>query len=403
MRNYTSTETAQGNILGYSKDWLTRNKAIFTATEISEQPALWRDSFKKLLELQNEVAHFLNRIYSKPDLNIILTGAGTSAYIGETLAGYYKKYTLKPARAISTTDLVTSPEDYFHKETPTLLISFARSGNSPESTGAIDMADQVCDEIYHLIITCNESGNLAKREKKENCFCLVLPPESNDKSLAMTGSYTSMLLTGMSIARVNELKRLHLQVELISSIARHILSEYASKMKEVASMDFNRAIFLGSGPLLGVAREAHLKVQELSDGKVVGKYDSFLGLRHGPKAVINNNSLIVYHFSNNSYSRKYERDLVKEIAERNDGMFRIGIGKNFSEKSYVDLSIDLPGAEALEETMLAVCSIIPAQILAFYKSIELGLSPDTPSVNGNISRVVKGVTIYPYFNTITSA
>jgi tagatose-6-phosphate ketose/aldose isomerase len=51
-----------------------------------------------------------------------------------------------------------------------------------------------------------------------------------------------------------------------------------------------------------------------------------------------------------------------------------------------------------EEEFLTIVSVLPAQILAFFKSIQLGLKPDTPSDSGMIHRVVQGVKIYPYKN-----
>lgn len=386
----------QKQLLGFSQDWLIENKSIFTASEICGQPQLWLDTWQNLFEVRNELSVFLEKVFSETDLDIILTGAGTSAFIGETLESYFKKYTSKCTRAVHTTDLVSFPEDYLYKEKSTLLISFARSGNSPESIAAVEIADQICNKVYHLIITCNKNGKLASQELKGNTFTYVLPEESNDKSLAMTGSYTSMMLTGILIARLPEIQKLKLNVEILSAAAAQILKNDAPKIKKVASLNFTRAIFLGSGPLLGVAREAHLKVQELSDGKVVGKHDSCLGFRHGPKAVIDKNSLLVYHFANNEYAHKYEYDLVKEIYERKDGMFRMGIGKGGDTNDFLDLLIELPGTEMMDETMISICSVLPAQILGFYKSIQVGLSPDEPSISGNISRVVKGVSIYPY-------
>jgi len=385
-------------ILGISEDWLLKNKSIFTACEISGQPELWSDTWKRLLHVKNDLSLFMKNILSEDNLDIVLTGAGTSGFIGEALESYFKRYTSKCTRAVHTTDIVSFPDDYLHKERPTLLISFARSGNSPESVGAVDIANQICNKVYHLIITCNGKGKLALEPKKENAFCFVLPPASNDKSLAMTGSFTAMLLSGILIARLNEINALKSKVEILSSIGEYIINNHASKIKEIASLNFNRAIFLGSGPLKAIAREAHLKVQELSDGKVVGKHDSYLGFRHGPKAVIDKNSLIVYHLCNDEHARRYEYDLVKEIHERQDGIFRLGIGKAGDEKEFMDEMIELPGVELLDEIMLAVCSIVPSQILGFYKSINVGLHPDEPSVSGNISRVVKGVTIYPYSN-----
>jgi tagatose-6-phosphate ketose/aldose isomerase len=385
-------------MLGYTLEKLKENNSFHTANEISGQPELWKDTYKEFSQIKKSLVEFLNKVLAEEDLNIILTGAGTSAFIGETLEGYIKNNFNKYTRSVHSTDIISFPEDHLYKEKPTLLISFARSGNSPESVGVVELANKLCNTVYHLIITCNGKGQLANMGNKSNTFCFVLPPSSNDKSLAMTGSYSAMLLSGILVSKIFGFEPLENKVNLLASIGNHIISTYAEQLKELAEKDFKRGIFLGSGPRLGSAREGHLKLQELTDGKVVCIYDSFLGFRHGPKAVLDKTSLVVYLFSNDEHANKYESDLVKDIHTRQDGLFRMGIGRVGYMKEYLDLLVEMPGSEELDETMLCLCSILPAQMLAFFKSIQVGLNADTPSVSGNISRVVQGVTIYSYNN-----
>lgn len=388
-------------ILGLERDWLTSNKAFHTANEINGQPSLWLATLDRVAGQQSELSAFMDQVLTNEDLDIILTGAGTSAFIGESLEGYIKKHTGKVTRAVHTTDIVSYPDEYFYSSKPTLLVSFARSGNSPESVGAFNLANQLCDNIFHLIITCNEEGELAKQSAQHSSsYCFLLPKEANDKSLAMTGSFTSMIITGILVARIKELDLLRSQIEQLSETGQYILDNYTDKIKEIAALDFDRGVFLGSGPLLGVARESHLKLQELTDGKVVCKYDSCLGFRHGPKAVINGQTLIVYHLANDPQALRYEADLINEIWSRKDGISRIGIGSAVEQSSNLDLLIELKGTENLDAALLSVISVLPCQMLGFFKSIDVGLSPDEPSQTGNISRVVKGVTIYPYQNGV---
>ena len=213
----------------------------------------------------------------------------------------------------------------------------------------------------------------------------------------MTGSFSSMLLTGALISRIYQLDQIKSQIEKLISFGENILRNYTSKLKEIASLNFKRAVFLGSGSFLGIARESHLKLQELTDGKIICKNDSYLGFRHGPKAVINDETIVIYLFSNNRYVEKYEDDLVKEICNQELGMYSIGVHETFKKDYCLDLNIKL-GIEGdhLDEEFLAVCYILPAQILGYYKSLAFGLNPDNPSESGVISRVVKGVTIYSY-------
>lgn len=386
------------DLLGFALPELEGYEAYLTAREIAQQPGLWQRTWQLVFEQREALGHFLNTAFSRESLTVMLTGAGTSAYIGNVLQGPFQKNTGRMTAAIATTDLILHPEQYFNKK-GTLLISFARSGDSPESLAAVNIADEFCDHVFHLIITCNASGRLARSSDhaKNNTYIFLLPPEADDQSLAMTGSFTSMLLAGLLISRVADINLLQSQVALLSRFGENILENYSEQLRNVAKLGFQRAIFLGSGPLRSVANESDLKVQELTDGNVICKSDSFLGFRHGPKAVINTATLLVYLFSNNAHVHQYELDLVKAISLGEKGLYRIGVIETAKESTDTDMLIELsPDGESVDEELLAVVSVLPAQLLGFYKSLELGLSPDKPSKKETITRVVRGVTIYPF-------
>ncbi len=386
------------DFLGFSVAELKQEGAYYTAREICQQPELWKDTWKLVESQRGTLQSFLEEAFACPSLSIILTGAGTSAYIGDVLQGPFQKNTKRRTVAIATTDLISHPAHYFNGGT-NLLISFARSGDSPESVAALQLADIFSEKTYHLIITCNANGKLAQAKESANSRVKVflLPPEANDQSLAMTGSFSAMLLSGLLISRIAEVQQLEKQVIRIAEYAGRVLTHYYDSLKKVAHLGFKRAVFLGSGPLRSVAHESDLKLQELTDGKVICKFDSFLGFRHGPKAVINAATLMVYLFSNDEYVFQYEKDLIKAIDAGERGLYSIGI----SEKQHAELNFDLPiilseDGEKVDEEFLSVCAVLPAQILGFFKSLELGLKPDNPSEKATITRVVKGVIIYPY-------
>ncbi len=373
--------------------------ALHTAHEIAGQPELWLKTYQFLSIVRNELEHFLQPLWARPGLQIIFSGAGTSAFIGEVAQGIFQKNLNIASRAIATTDIVTHPEHYFLRSVPTLLISFARSGNSPESIKTVELADALCTDIHHLIITCNADGHLAQKANPANSFVFLLPPEANDQSLAMTGSFTAMLLSAILISKIHELHLMEAAIQTLAQYGKTILSQYASHLQNAAQLPFKRAVFLGSGIFQGVARESHLKLQELTDGKVICKFDTFLGFRHGPKAVIDPETLMVYLFSNRRYPQLYEIDLVKSVYKGQKGIFGIGISETPLPQVHPELSIVLSeNGSHLNEDLLSVVSVLPAQILGFYKSLYFNLAPDHPSVSGAITRVVQGVKLYPYNN-----
>jgi len=368
-----------------------------TEKEIAGQPQLWKSIFDTSIN-RRELRQFLKPITAHNDLQVILTGAGSSAFIGESVEQYFKHGFGKTTRAISTTTLVTNFTDYIDPEKPLLLISFARSGNSPESNAVVDLAEKHCSTPHHLAITCNKTGKLACRmDALKNSYSVVLPPKAEDKSLAMTGSFSGMMLTAILIADLFNNTICTDCVDATAAIGQNILEHHLAKLKDIAESDFNRIIFLGSGPLLGIARESHLKVQELSDGQTIGKFDSFLGFRHGPKAILDEKTVVVCLFSRDDHTFRYEKDLAEQMIQ-NDTIHKL-IGVFPTSKHSLDLKTDQDIILNIDSSldfngMEIVPYVLPAQIIGLHKSLSLGLNPDSPSQSGAISRVVKGVKIY---------
>jgi tagatose-6-phosphate ketose/aldose isomerase len=371
-----------------------------TAKEIFSQPQLWRETYESVLKRKDEIASFLNGIYKTANVRILLTGAGSSAFVGEILQYSFRKNTGLMVKAVPTTDLVTHPADFLQGREPILLISFARSGDSPESLAAAELAERLNDVVYHLVITCNPQGNLVRRMAGfKRSFIFLLPEAANDQALAMTSSFTCMTLAGLLISDINRVEANATSVKKLIELGKIILKQYDMELNAISKSDFKRIVFLGSGPLKGAAKESHLKAIELTDGAIVCQYDSFLGFRHGPKAIIDESTLLVYIFSNDPYVSKYEIDLVKSINRTEHFSCSIGIGQytGLHKDLELDLGIDLRiDEDGISDDLFAICSVIPAQILGFYKSVCLGLTPDSPSRNGGIHRIVQGVTIYPY-------
>lgn len=363
----------------------SKTPSSITVSEIYGQPRLWPQIAKTVSEIRPAISEFLK---SLPSVDVILTGAGSSAFVAETVASNFERLTQRDCRAIATTDLVTHPQLHFRRR-PTLLVSFARSGNSPESVAAVELADRF-SEAYHLVVTCNAEGSLAKIPRSKKVFVLVLPEDANDKGLAMIGSVTGMMLALLLAVGPNDWLG---RVAEFSARAEEFLRAQEAVVRALAAAPFERFIALGSGSLLYAAREAHLKVQELSNGRVMGQWDSFLGFRHGPRAVVDEKTLIVYLLSGDESVRRYETDLIASVAE---------VQKPLATWAITPATMQLPTHYTstcngtYPQEWLAIMALIPLQLLAAHKSAALGLNPDSPSPTGAIHRVVQGVTIYPY-------
>lgn len=382
--------------LGKNVNTLQVKGGLITAREIEGQPELWRKVFNEIEAKKVIIREFLDA-HIRPGTKIILTGAGSSAFIGTSLQGAYRRNFNRPAAAIATTDLLTHPLDYINPADHHLIVSFARSGDSPESTGALEVLNKVCPEISHLIITCNKEGKLVREIQGKSVLPVTLPPDSNDQGLAMTGSFTSMLLAGLLISNIDRIQSLGNTINRLCHYAGSLLKEHLHTFEELAALDFDRALFLGSGPLLGCAIESHLKLQELTNGKIICKFDSFLGLRHGPKVVINSRSLVIALLSNNPHSNRFEMDLLSDIC-RLPSAKTVIISESHRSEGYIRDQIylsEVPDA-LVSEDFLPVLMVIPAQLVGFFKSLNLNLNPDSPAENNVITRVVTGVTVYPF-------
>ena len=364
---------------------------LHTYREIKQQPEVWKKAYGIILQQKKEIKSFVDK-YLSEGYEIVMTGAGTSAYIGDALEPALFDTRFRGARAIATTDILTAPEFYFDGSSKVLLISFARSGNSPESIGAVKAAEATAGKIAHIFITCNAEGELAKRTG-DNILCVLLPPETNDISLAMTSSYSTMLLSCSMIAHIDTIEQQKEYIYTLSDCVAAAMDKYEADIESITRRDFKRAIFLGSGPLQGVAEESRLKLQELTDGAVMCAFDSFLGFRHGPKALVNPESLLVYLVSPKEKIRRYELDLIRQIQANNKVKANVVVClQNPGDES--DLCIELGFTEDMPACYGCVAYVFAAQMLGMFKSINSGLCPDTPSVSGNISRVVEGVTLY---------
>lgn len=375
-------------------------KKYHTIEEIKQQPELWMTILNLVEEKEQEIIGLLTKYTSKPDSEVIFTGAGSSFFIGEMVSGPFQLYTGITSRAVSSTEIVTHPELYIHPDKEVLLVSLARSGDSPESIAAVTNAQEVSSHLSNLVICCNKEGKLMHMNAR-NSTKILLPENANDKGLAMTSSVSSMALTVLLMARIHEIKNLRNQVSLLNTYVKMVIQENKSVFEKVISTDYERVVFLGSGAFLGLAREAHLKLQELTNGKVICKFDSFLGFRHGPKAVVNEKTLMFYLFSNVPYVRQYELDMVNSMTGKINPAYSLGVSEDTFETDGLDQLITFSESGAqLDESFLMLAELVVVQLFSFYKSTYEGINPDNPSVNGSIHRVVQGVKIYPWKSEI---
>ncbi|HAT4307303.1 TPA: SIS domain-containing protein [Clostridium perfringens] len=387
-------------IFGFTQEELANLKATYTANEIYQQPELWKETLNIVENNKDAINKFLEKNLNKENLRIILTGAGTSAYVGDTIYLYLAKKLGKRVEAIATTDFVSNPDEYIDENANTILVSYARSGNSPESVGTYDLFEKKVKNLAHIVVTCNKDGELAKKsQEKEGNLVLLMPEKSNDKSFAMTSSFTCMTLATLllfDIANLEENKKI---VEELANKGQASLDNQWEDAKAISDLGAERIVYVGSGALKGLCHEMALKNLELTSGKQVTVCESILGFRHGPKSIINNNTLVIFLCSTNYYTALYDYDLIKEVYS-DEGTQKVAVLSYFNRENLKKIShkyITANGSK-LDDTFIAFNYIIFGQMISLFNSLRLGISPDNPRPDGTVNRVVQGVVIHEYNN-----
>jgi len=365
-----------------------------TATwrEIRQQPAVWREVATTMVERSDEVRAFLEPLLARPDLRIVLTGAGTSAFAGSVLAPTLARTLGRRVDAVATTDVVSNPREVFAEDVSTLLVSFARSGDSPESVTATRLADQCLSSVFHLVVTCNPDGRLAAdRSGSRSSLVLLMPRSTNDRGFAMTSSFTSMVLA-VWLALGSVADPVHV-AEQLARAGEQVL-EGVDRLAELAGQGYRRVVYLGSGSLSGLARESALKLLELTAGGVVSYFDTALGFRHGPKAVLDERTLVVVYLSNDAYTRHYDEDIAAELRQAIGAEHVLVVAAG--ERGLAgDVGWVMSGLDGLPDAALALPYVVVAQLLGLQFSLALGLTPDNPFPDGEVNRVVQGVRVHP--------
>ncbi|GHU40951.1 tagatose-6-phosphate ketose [Bacilli bacterium] len=390
-------------MFNYSTEELEKLGASHTTREIKQQPQVWLEAFENFMAQKSEIAAFLAKVKAATtgSVRVIFTGAGTSCYVGDTITPYLNRQgdTGFTYESIATTDIVGSPLDYLRPDDLTVLVSFARSGNSPESVAAVEIANQVVKNIYHISITCAKAGMLAKAAENDDNNLLLLQPEASlDLGFAMTSSFSCMMLTALLVFDTAAEADKELYVKTMATIAADIINRECD-IADIINRDFNRIIYLGTGALAGLTREAQLKVLELTAGQVATIFDSSLGFRHGPKSFINEKTLVFDFVNNDTYARQYDLDMLNEMDQDGIANSVIAIAQPKVGQDFAGETIEFEkGLPLLPEAYVAFPCIVVAQIISLLTSIKVGNTPDTPSATGTVNRVVQGVTIHSFEN-----
>ncbi len=374
-----------------------------TAREIWQQPVSWKTTYQQYLGRSREMEAFLTKAGlgagSLTTPIVFLVGAGTSDYIGRALAGLLRRQWRCQVSAIPSTTLLLEMDGFILPRREYLWISFSRSGDSSEGVAVLERAARHFPQVRHLVVTCNHSGAMAQfcAQHEGNSLALILDDAVNDRGLAMTSSFSNMVVAGHCLANFGRPEAYGDTLDSMAAMGQQFLSTAANAASAIAKQGLSKACFVGSGALSAVAKESALKLLELTAGKVLTMCESTLGLRHGPLAALDENTLYVQFLSSDPRRRGYETDLLAEIRKKGLGRPRVVVAP--SHLGNVDgaadhlLLLDTPAT--FSDDYRPPVDIMLGQLLGLFSSLREGLKPDCPSPKGAINRVVSNVTIYP--------
>lgn len=374
--------------LGIAEADLLASGGMPTAREIEQQPRMLEQTHALVAGLHEKLQAFAGPLSANPAARIILTGAGSSSYIGQCVAPLLDRRLAARVDAVPTTDIVCAPRLYLDPEQPLLLVSFGRSGNSPESLAAVELAEALVGEVSHLMIVCNADGALGKMPVARS-MTLRLPAETHDVGFAMTSSFSCMMYA--AVAALLPAAAMDKHIDAIANATGRVIEDALPMLNELACAKHDRVAWLGSGLLQGLAREAALKLGELTNGATGTCFDSPLGFRHGPKTFVSERTLVMVFVSNDPLTRRYDQDLIDEL--RGDGRAARVVEVTARPRAETD-TIVVPDMDAATDLDLLWPCVAVAQIYAFLMARAHGVDPDNPNPAGMVNRVVQGVHLY---------
>ncbi|MGH9615651.1 MAG: SIS domain-containing protein [Acidobacteriaceae bacterium] len=389
------------SLIRLDKEEKAKRGLSHTPGEIAQQPATWATTFMNFQQRRPEIESFLKSAGIGVDSDrrpiVFLIGAGTSDYIGQSLVALLRQKWQCEVSAVPSTDLLTNFEDFILRDREYLWISFSRSGDSPEGVTVLEKALKVCPNISHLVVSCNAAGKMIRDHRGDpRVFGLLLDDAVNDRGLAMTSSFSNMVICGHCLAHAWSLEEYEPVLHSLIVAGEKFLEISSDCAANLAEGPYSRVCFVGSGALKAVATESALKVSELTAGRIQSMSESTLGLRHGPLAALNTETLFVSYISSDSRRQRYEADLLREIGKKGVVQTLVAVGIEANKEIEKECQIFLrPGSNvSIPDAYRPPLDVMFGQLLGLFFSIHCDLKPDVPSPSGAISRVVQNVPIH---------
>lgn len=411
MNYYISVRQSKEEVILYfniNRDLLSERKGIFTAEEIYSQPNIWKDVINNIYNKQDKIKKFIHKFLESDRKRIILTGNDSLNFACEVCAQQLSSILGFTVESVSQASIVVSPNDYLYEDTTTLLISFSRSGNSQECVAAVDLANLIVTDLYHLIITCNDVGEIVISSKQtEKNLVLLMPQQSYDRGFMMTGSFTSMIVSCLAVFFINDIENFRKDTINLCEIVEEFIKNNIDKINDISKLEYDEIIYLGSSVSKFIAKDSSFKLSGITRGIVNSSYATSLEFRYIHEIAKNNKSLAIIYLSDNEYTRRYELDLARYIINNNiiDTLVIVTSNKSLEYLEITDYIFELGKINnSLEYDMfLPIQQVVFGQIVAYMTAFNLGIEPDDPFSNSIIKGVVQDLIIYTFQENFSEA
>lgn len=342
-----------------------------TTTEIMSQPEAWAKTIEWARKSKGEFPRIDFNEYDR----IYTIGSGSSYYLSMVLESLIAKRSRVPSFAIPACEAFLTPDNYFGGGEKYLVFVTSRSGRSTE---ALIATDYLRSHFSANVITlgCYQDSPLSQKERRR-----LLATAGQEEGIVMTRSFSTMLLMFELFLSLN-LGADTGWADALPSFGTSLMETYKGPIASVINNgDFNHFVFLGSGELYGIAREAALKMEEMAI--VAAEAYHTLEYRHGPKSVAGKKTLVVVFLL--PEQGEYQLSLLRDLKAFGTTIIAVGEEQVVAGLSkFADLAVALP--RGVNEYQTLCLSLPIAHLLGLNQAIKRGQDPDRPR---NLTQVVE--------------
>jgi glutamine---fructose-6-phosphate transaminase (isomerizing) len=328
--------------------------------DIKSQASAWEAA----LAAVESQAEDLEKFFAEKPGELLFAACGSPYYLGLANATLWRELLGLHVTVVPSSEIMLFPETVLPTAGRPVLLIASRSG---ETTETVRAAETFAERFpgHTILIGCRSESRMGRLAD-----LAIVIPEGNEVVIPQTRSFSSMYLAAQYlVALLDDDAELADALRRVPDLLPGLLDRWEPVVQRAAEADWDSAVFLGGGPLYGVAVEATLKLTEMSLSSAVAYHT--LEVRHGPRSVIDERTLVVGLGS--LRGAPYERQVLAELAEETPHVlaFTPGEGWDLSE-----LAAEIPLGGRIPDHALGLLYLPLLQLLAYHRALHKGVNPD---------------------------